>query len=247
MPTFAGPVQLQQFYSFLYAYDNANTGLYDGVSASISGIPGATSATAALNSSSISVQLNATGDSTGALFNFSTQQSISSYWGYTRALGQLVFTLSEVTSYSLAGQFNTTNGSMADFAPHGVPGLMTGLQFYVGLHTIHSVPIAVEGSRSVSTPNESFALGDLSDGDDQNYSYGTLSGQLGPGSYLLYFENFIQDYTNVDTSATGGFTLTLGNPAAVPEPATWFLLLFGLLGLRWRSGPRRTPRMRTLS
>ncbi len=246
MPTFAGPVQLQQFHSFLYAYDNANTGPYDGDSASISGIPSSTNATAALTSSSIAVQLNANGSDSGALFSFATQQSYSSHFGLTRSYGELFFTLTDATTYSLAGNFNTNTGSLAGEVPHPAsPSLKTEVFFYVALSNLYNAPIAAEGSRSYSTHNESFALGDLNDGDDQNYTYGPLSGQLGPGNYRLYFENRLQDYTNVDVSAAGGFTLTLGNPAAVPEPSSWLLMLFGLLGLGWRSVPRAIPRMLT--
>ena len=236
----ATPVNLQQFNSFVAAWDNANTGPSDVVSTSISGIPGATSATAALSASSNSVQLAASGDNSGAIFSFDTQQSISSFYGYTRAYGELIFSISETTSYSLDGFFNSSTGSMADYVPHPSPGLMTGVAFFVGLYTLNwGGPFFADQSLSYSTPDETFVLGDLNDGDAGNYTAGSLNGQLTAGNYRLYYENYIQDYSNVDASASGGFTLTLGNPASVPEPRVALLMVIGLLGLGLQQMHRR--------
>lgn len=70
--------------------------------------------------------------------------------------------------------------------------------------------------------------------DEQNKSSESLTGTLGPGTYLLKHWSFSDAYSEnggpdglADLSDSLGFTLTSG----VPEPSTWAMMMLGFAGL----------------
>lgn len=78
--------------------------------------------------------------------------------------------------------------------------------------------------------------------DEQNKSSESLTGTLGPGTYLLRHRSFSDAYSEnggldgfADLSDSLGFTLT----SAVPEPSTWAMMMLGFAGLGFMAYRRR--------
>lgn len=78
--------------------------------------------------------------------------------------------------------------------------------------------------------------------DEQNKSSESLTGTLGPGTYLLRHRSFSDAYSEnggpdglANLSDSLGFTLTSG----VPEPSTWAMMTLGFAGLGFMAYRRR--------
>lgn len=167
----------------------------------------------------------------GALFDFDFDQVRPGAWGSTALASQygLQFTVGQSnTTYSLSGLYSVKASASNTYARTALLDLTTGIYLFE------------DTSQSFNTANESFGLGVVGDGDDNNYNTGSLTGTLLAGHrYSLAFSNYTQAYPFADegATATGCLTLSLGgatgggNCGRIPEPGSLALAGLALAGL----------------
>ena len=140
---------------------------------------------------------------------------------------QMVFTVTAPVSYQFVAQYS----SEATSEPDGyAPASFLWLQDAIGFVYQEGLPNLGIGSVSSS----SYTYG-------TNPSIGSNVGTLAPGTYRIDWETHLYQFNHAG-GATGdaSFSLRLGEFAAVPAPAPWFVMLVGLLGVGQRRVDSRT-------
>lgn len=165
-----------------------------------------------------------------AQFSFSRQ---GGQYDSSRTYGVMSFTVDADTTYKITG-----NIAVDDIAADGSSVV------HFGTYLVDTTSGYLEDTyhQSRNTTDESFVLG-VAGGDWYYYMRpgSSLTGSLVAGhQYLWRYEAFNQAYPDADSgaTATGAFNLTIGEAAAVPEPATltiWGLGALGALLLRRRA------------
>jgi len=107
-----------------------------------------------------------------------------------------------------------------------------GIELDVGLYDLTLSSYLFDSTQgSLSTPNESFTLGETG-GDDSNTSIGSLTGMLIAGhDYAYFYSALIAQLSPLpfsDATASGSVSLSF---TPIPEPGPGLLLALGLVGI----------------
>lgn len=167
------------------------------------------------------------------------------------AAGTTLGTLNGVTYSSASGTPIVTDTFLTSTNPNGLG--LSGINFFLTTDTATFTfataitAFAIDINTYATAPSSYQAL--LSNGDTSNSIFETFPG-AGTGQFL----GFVSDnpFTSVTVSSTGGFSYTLDTliygakgdvTGAVPEPATWAMMIlgFGVVGLAMRRRRMNVP------
>jgi hypothetical protein len=164
--------------------------------------------------------------STSQLFKFDFEQTrASDTRSYANGYQTVYFTANQNVAYQIDGMY-------------GMTGDLTIAMRVVLEDITGSIDLFDNRQTSKSTLNENFSVGGT-DGDFFNDLVGNLSGTLlASHSYRFVALGFIDTESLASqlselTTASGSISLLLGDPLAVPVPATLTLFGIGLAGLGW--------------
>lgn len=163
------------------------------------------------------------------------------------AAGTAINTVGGVTYSSATGQPVVTNAYLTSTNPNGLG--LAGRNFFLTSDTATFTfataitAFAIDINTFATAPASYLAA--LSNGDTSNSIFETFPG-TGTGQFL----GFVSDnpFTSVTVSSVGGFSYTLDTliygaksdvTGAVPEPATWAMMIFGFAAVGFTMRRRR--------